>query len=247
MTRAPAVRVVDQRLLPERRAVDRPRREALGVEAVRSDDAAARIDAQQALGALELAVRKQQQALAAQRPAAHPAFPRRGVVPAGRRAVRDALEHEQLGAVQMADDRDAGRHARGRLVDRGQVVQVQDVGVGGARVLQCARPGGDVGLVGVVVEGGEDAVGSVGAVLVGGVHRRLAAVEAHRVDVAALVEMLGVTETGERSRDHGHLAAVRGQLAGQRPRHVRRAAARKEHEGGEHAHPPVVPEVVTET
>ena len=104
---------------------------------------------------------EQQQALAAPRPAAHPALPRLGVAPAGRRAVGDALEHEQLGAVQVADDRDVGRHARGRLVDRGQVVQVQDVGVGGARLLQRARPGGDVGLVGVVVEGGEDAVGGV--------------------------------------------------------------------------------------
>ena len=41
----------------------------------------------------------------------------------------DRLEHQQLGAVQVADDRDAGRDARRRLVERRQVVQVQDVGV----------------------------------------------------------------------------------------------------------------------
>jgi len=102
-----------------------------------------------------------------------------------------------------------------------------------------------MGLVGVVVEGGEDAIGGVGAVLVGRVHGRIAAVEAHRVDVAALVEMVGVAETGERPRDDGHVTAVRGQLAGQCPRHVRRAAAGEEHEGGEHTHVPVVPEVVS--
>jgi hypothetical protein len=145
----------------------------------------------------------------------------------------------------MPDDRDVGRHARGRLVDRGQVMQVQDVGVGGACLLQRARPGLDVGLVGVVVEAGEDAIGGVRAVLVGRVHGRIAAVEAHRVDVAARVEARGVSAAAERPRDDGHVAAVRGQLAGQGPGHVRRAAAREEHEGGEHAHPPVVPEVVT--
>ena len=242
MAGAPAVRVVDQGMAPDGGPVDRARREALGIEAVGRDHAPARIDAQDAFGALELAVGEQQHALAAEGPAAHPALPRLGMGPARRRPVGDALEHEQLGAVQVADDRDVGRHARGRLVDRGQVVEVQDVGVGGARLLQRARPGGDMGLVGVVVEGGEDAVGGVGAVLVGRVHGRVAAVEAHRVDVAALVEALGVAATAERPRDHGHVAAVRGQLAGERPGHVRRAAAREEHQGGEHAHPPVVPE-----
>ena len=98
-------------------------------------------------------------------------------------------------------------------------------------------PRGDVGLVRVVVEGGEDAVRCVGAVLVGRVHGRVAAVEAHGVDVAALVEALGVAAAGERAGDDRHVAAVRGQLAGERPRHVRRSAAGKEHQGAEHAHP----------
>ena len=72
-----------------------------------------------------------------------------------------------------------------------------------------------------------------------------AAVEAHRVDVAALVEVLGGAETGERSRDHGHVAAVRGQLAGERPRPVRRSAAGEEHQGGEGTHPAVLPDATT--
>ena len=50
---------------------------------------------------------------------------------------------------------------------------MQDVGVGGAGRLQRARPRGDVVLDGGVVERGEDAVGRVRAVLVGGVQRRL--------------------------------------------------------------------------
>src|SRR3954466_1319639 len=52
----PAVRVVDEGVTPEGGPVDRPRREALGVEAVGRDHAPARIDAQHTLGALELAV-----------------------------------------------------------------------------------------------------------------------------------------------------------------------------------------------
>ena len=94
-----------------------------------------------ALGALDLAVgESSEQALAAPRPAAHPALPRLGVAPSARaRPSAIALEHQQLGAVQVADDRDVGRHAGGRLVDRRQVVEVQDVGVGGARRLQRAR------------------------------------------------------------------------------------------------------------
>ena len=53
-------------------------------------------------------------------------------------AVEDLLEHEQLGAVQVADDRHVGRDAGGRLVQRREVVQVQDVGPGGAASLEGA-------------------------------------------------------------------------------------------------------------
>ena len=53
---------------------------------------------------------------------------------------RDLLEHQQLGAVQVADDRDVRRDARRRLVDRGEVVQVQRVGIRCAYRGQSARP-----------------------------------------------------------------------------------------------------------
>ena len=44
------------------------------------------------------------------------------------------------------------RDARGRLIDRRQVVQVQDVGIGGVDGLQRARPGRDLMLGVLVVE-----------------------------------------------------------------------------------------------
>jgi hypothetical protein len=44
----------------------------------------------------------------------------------------DLLEHQQLRAVEMPDDGHAGRDALGRLVERREVMEVQDVRVGGA-------------------------------------------------------------------------------------------------------------------
>ena len=69
--------------------------------------------------------------------------------------------------MQVADDRDARRDARGRLLERGEVVQVEGIGIGGAGGGQRARPCRDLTLVGGVVERGEHAVRSAGAVLVG--------------------------------------------------------------------------------
>ena len=122
-----------------------------------------------------------------------PLGPGRAVRPAVR-VVLDRLEHQQLGAVQVADDRDAGRDARGGLVERRQVVQVQDVGVRRAGGLQRARPGRDLVLGVGVVERGEDAVGRVRAVLVGRVQRR---VGGERV---AAIAARAVMSTGRTSR-----------------------------------------------
>ena len=109
-----------------------------------------------------------------QRPAqrAHPLRPGRAVRPAAG-VVLDRLEHQQLGAVQVADDRHVRRDALRRRVDRRQVVQVQDVDLVGARARERARPRVDVVLEHVVVERGEDAVGRARPVLVGRVQRHL--------------------------------------------------------------------------
>ncbi len=117
--------------------------------------------------------------------------------------------------------------------------------VGGARRLERRRPGGDVPLVLVVVHGGEHAVGGVGPVLVGGVHRRVAGGEVDGVDVEARVEALGVAHAAaaERAGDDRDVPAVGGQLLGEGAGHVGRAAAGEEHEGVEDAHPSVVPEM----
>jgi hypothetical protein len=152
-----------------------------------------------------------------------------------RRALGDRLEHQQLGAVQVRDDRDARRHARGRLVDRRQVVQVQDVGVRRARVGQRLRPRVDVLGVDVVVDGREDAIGGPGPVLIGRMQRRVARVEVDRADVEALKEGARVAVaagSGPLGAGHErHVPAVGGELGGQRSCYVRRATTGKEHEG----------------
>src|SRR5450755_3857425 len=69
----------------------------------------------------------------------------------------------------MPDHRHMGGDTCSRFVERSEVMQVQDVGGGGTRVVQGLRPGGHQVLVGGVVDGGEDPVGCAGTVLVGGV------------------------------------------------------------------------------
>jgi len=76
--------------------------------------------------------------------------------------------------MQLADDRDVRRDARGRLVERGEVMQVQHVSVAGSGALQLARPRRDLELVLVVVELGEDPVRCTGTVLEGRMQRRAA-------------------------------------------------------------------------
>jgi hypothetical protein len=221
-------------------AVDRARREAPWVEAVGRDDEAAGVEAQQLGGARDLSGREHQQALAARGPAAHPPQPRLRVRPARVGAADDLLEHQQLGAVQVAEHRHPGSDACRGLVQRREVMQVQEVRTGRVDPLQRARPGHDVLLVGGVVHGGEDGVGRARAVLVGRMHRRVSAGEVDGAHVEARVEGSGVAEAGKRAREDRDVPAVRRQRPRQRARHVRRAAAREEHEAADDAHPVIL-------
>ena len=83
---------------------------------------------EQLLGARHLRLGQHDHALAAPPPSARirSAHARRA---ASARVGLDRLEHQQLGAVQVADDRHVGRDPRGGLVQRRQVVQVQHVGL----------------------------------------------------------------------------------------------------------------------
>ena len=56
------------------------------------------------------------------------------------RALLDLLEHQQLGAVQVADARDVGKAPLRGLVDGREVVEVQNVGVAGAGELELLLP-----------------------------------------------------------------------------------------------------------
>ena len=218
--RAPALRRVDQVAAPVREAVDRAAVEDGRVEAVGDLDAAVVGNAEQAIHALVLARRERDQPLAASGPLAHPPRPRLRVVPAGRRAGLDLLEHQELGAVDVAHHRHVGGHARRGLVDRRQVVQVQDVGLARPRLLQPLRPELHQPLVGGIVDAREDGVGGVLAVLVGRMHRRLdveRVVDRAHVEPGVEVARVAVPPgLAERAGEHGDVPAVGGERAGER-------------------------------
>ena len=152
---------------------------------------------------------------------------------------------EQLGPVEVADDRDVRRHARGGLVDRRQVVQVQDVGAEDVGAEQRALPREDLALELLVVERGHDRVGAVVAVLEARVHRdgpgeRVVAAqrggEVDDVGQEAGVEAAGVAVAVlvvAGAREDRHVPPVARERPGERAGDVRRAPARKEHQGGE--------------
>ena len=147
--------------------------------------------------------------------------------------------------MEMSDDRHVRCDSGGGLVDRREVVEVQDVVVRGAGAVERPGPGRDVALVLVVVDSGEDAVRRVRAVLEGRMHRRVARGEVDRPDVEAGVEAARVAEAvaAERAGDDRDVPALGGQGVGERARHVGGAAAGEEHQGIEDTHRSGVPEV----
>lgn len=107
--------------------------EHLGVEPVGQDEALPGGHVEQVRDPVELGVGEHDDPGAPRRPAAHALPPRLGEVPAGGGPLGDLLEHEQLGAVEVAEDGHPGSDPRRRLVERGEVVEVQDVRLARAR------------------------------------------------------------------------------------------------------------------
>ena len=121
-------------------AVDVVAVEALGVEAVGQHGAAVGVDRRAAAPPGRAALGREQDdawLLRAQR--AHPARPRLGVRPASAGAP-SAIASSISSSVpcRWVTTGTCGRDARGRLVQRREVVQVQHVGIGGARRLERA-------------------------------------------------------------------------------------------------------------
>ena len=102
----PAARLAHEPLVPELQPVDVAGPEDAGVEPVRDDHAAPRIDAEHPLRAVHVRVREDDQPLAARRPAPHPLAPGLEVRPAVRRAPRAS------GAPSRGGGRRPGRAAR---------------------------------------------------------------------------------------------------------------------------------------
>ena len=172
-------------------------------------------------GAAHLARREHAGCARSRRPSRASAGPRLRVRPLRRGPVGDALEHQQLGPVEVADDRHPGRHARRGLVDRREVVQVQDVGLGRAGGSSAPAQASTCASYSSSSTRGEDVVGRPGAVLVGGcigaspASKSTARTSSPRVEGSA-----SPCSPRQRARDDGHLAAVLGQLARERPGHV---------------------------
>lgn len=74
--------------------------------------------------------------------------------------------------MEVADDGHTRRHPACGLVQRRQVMEVQHVGLSGARALQLPGPGPDLALVIEVIEAGEDGVRRARPLLEGGMDRR---------------------------------------------------------------------------
>ncbi len=175
--------------------------------------------------------------------------------PPGRGTRLYRAQHRELGAVQLSDDRDGRERSERRLVGRCQMVEVEDIRVGGACVCQRLAPGGDEALVLFVADAREHAIRGTRAVLV----RRL---KRDRRDT--LVPMLRRgrvvdrphVDTGEERRRirrlagcfqrpcyEGRLPADGRQPATERAGDVGRAAAGEEEERGVYAAavPAIVP------
>jgi hypothetical protein len=191
-------------------------------------------------GDLGLGARRHDQPLARVRPAAQPRVPGGCVAPARGWPRRQRAQEGKLGAVQLPHDRQRGEGTQGSLVRRRQMVEVEQIGAGGAGAGERLRPGCHEALIGGIVDRGEDAIGPGRPVLVGGLEgdrrrERIGELERPRVvdrrDVDPGVEASGmrrIAGLAERAGGERHLPARLGQCPGERAGHLRRAAAREE-------------------
>src|SRR5439155_20054908 len=136
---------------PLGKTIDAARAEDAGIETVRQRHHAAAIELEESAGTVDSS-RCDEKAPAPVRPFDHPVPPPLRVTPARRRPRGDPLQHQQLGSVQLSDHREPGREPRGGLVDRRQMVDVQEVGAADAGTLEPAGPGAYVTLELDVVE-----------------------------------------------------------------------------------------------
>ena len=164
---------------------------------------------------------------------------------------RDRVEHLELGAVQVRHDRDVRHDRRGRLVDRREVVQVEDprapqLGRSGDQ----PRPGRDHALALLRRHSRERPVGGALALLVGGVHRErrihriLAAPPArhrvvvgggHRVDAGEERRRVAERALGaQRSARERHVPPLSDERAREVPGDQRRSAAGIEQQAHRH-------------
>jgi hypothetical protein len=179
---------------------------------------------------------------AAARPCPQPPAPNLGVAPVRRCSCLDHAQHGELGPVQVAEDRQRGEAARGGLVRRREMVQMEQVGPTGTGAREHVDPGSDEPPVGGIANGGKDAIGRIRAILVGRRkrHRRSQrhlkpergrVVERVDIDPAEEARRVGrLAPPSQRARGQPQLPPRGRQYTSERARDLRRAAAREEEE-----------------
>src|SRR6266540_584821 len=240
----PTQRLLDEPAPPVEKALlgaERSPLEQLELDPARERLDALERDADQSRD-LHRRARRDDQALAGLRPAALARRPAAGEAPAGRRAGLVRAQQRKLGAVQLPEHGHGWKGPQRSLVRRCQVVEVKDVRARRPRPSEGLAPGGDEPLVGLVVDGREDAIRSARPVLVGGLEgndrrgrvgqppgRRV--VDRYDVDPGEEARrMTLLTGASERTGGERHLPAEGGQNTAEGPSDLRRAAAREEEE-----------------
>jgi hypothetical protein len=118
------------------------------------------------------------------------------------------------GPVQLAQHGQGGEAACHGLVRGRQVVQMEQVGGARLGAGEQLEPGGDEPLVGPVVDGGEDAIGRVRAILVRGLEGDGRSQWLRQLERGRVVERLHV-DPGEKAGRVGRLARLSERARGE--------------------------------
>src|SRR5437764_14659457 len=102
---------------------------ALGIKAIRQQNTTLWVEAQQVLSATQLCGRRHHHPLASLCPALHPLGPGVSMGPACRRFLCDGLQHEQFCPMQVPKDGSSRSQSRRRFVERGEVMQMKQIGL----------------------------------------------------------------------------------------------------------------------
>ena len=245
LTRSPASRLFNEHPPPECLTIERRRGKQVSIDPVGDGDDPLAWYVEQRHGTLHPG-RRDDQPRAFVSPSAYPLRPLCRVRPLWWVGVGDPFEHQQLGSMELTDDRDVRSHPSGGLVERGEMVQMQHIRIPGSGVLERPRPCSNLQLVLVIIERREHAIGRADPILERRMQGRapgrpsepvrgIARQRRIEIDRAHLpVESVRVAvraQVGAGTGHERHLTALPPQPPGERASCVRRAPARGKQNG----------------